>query len=72
MADITKEYTNGEITVLWKPTVCIHSAICFRGLPSVFHPKEKPWVKIEGAPSEEIKSQIDKCPSGALSYFSNS
>jgi uncharacterized Fe-S cluster protein YjdI len=70
--DITKHYTNGEVVIVWKPNVCIHSAICFRGLPSVFDPRVKPWIKPEGASSEEIMKQIDKCPSGALSYFKNS
>lgn len=69
--DITKKYSNEEITVVWKPKVCIHSAVCFRGLPGVFNPKIKPWVTIEGGSSEEIMAQIDKCPSGALSYYRN-
>ena len=69
--DITKKYTNEDITIVWKPKVCIHSAICFKGLPGVFNPKKKPWVTIEGGTSEEIMGQIDKCPSGALSYYKN-
>jgi uncharacterized Fe-S cluster protein YjdI len=28
-------------------------------------------VKIENASTEELKAQIDKCPSGALSYTLN-
>lgn len=69
--DITKEYTNGEVTVVWKPNTCIHSAICANGLPQVFNPKNKPWVNKDGASTQEIKDQIDKCPSGALSYYMN-
>jgi len=34
----TKEYTNGEITIVWKPDVCIHSGICVRTLPKVYKP----------------------------------
>lgn len=71
MSEIKKKYSNGEITIVWKPSVCIHSAICFRGLPAVFHPKEKPWIRMEGTPSEKIMNQIDKCPSKALSYYRN-
>jgi uncharacterized Fe-S cluster protein YjdI len=63
-----REYTNGEITVIWKPDVCEHSGNCVRGLPNVFKPGEKPWVQIEAASAEEIKRTIDTCPSGALSY----
>ena len=66
-----KEYTNGEVTVVWKPNVCIHSAICAKGLPGVFDPKARPWVNTEGATTEQITAQIDKCPSGALSYYFN-
>lgn len=62
-----KEYTNGEVTVLWEATKCIHSANCVRNLPEVFKPKEKPWVKIENSTSEKIISTVKKCPSGALS-----
>jgi len=40
--DITKTYTNGEITVVWKPNVCIHSTVCFKGLSGVFDPKVRP------------------------------
>ncbi len=69
--EITKTYTNGEITVVWKPGECIHSAVCFKGLGEVFDPKARPWVNINGANSEHIVAQIDKCPSGALSYFRN-
>jgi len=65
---ITKNYDNGEVTVVWQPHKCIHSAICFRGLPSVFDPQKRPWVNIQGANTDTIVAQIEKCPSGALSY----
>ena len=66
-----KKYTNNSITVVWKQELCIHSQNCFRGLPRVFNPKLRPWVNIEGAESERIVEQVEKCPSGALSYFYN-
>ena len=64
---IVKEYTNGDVTVVWKPEICIHSGICARGLPSVFKPREKPWIQMEGSTSEEIVNQVLKCPSKAIS-----
>ena len=70
MKDITKEYTNGEITIVWKPSICAHSTIC-TGLGDVFNPKARPWINAEGATTEQIAQQIDKCPSGALSYYYN-
>lgn len=68
---ITKHYSNGEVTVVWQPHMCIHSAICFKGLPHVFDPRKRPWVTPEHEKGEAIMVQIDKCPSGALSYFKN-
>ncbi|NNE97809.1 MAG: hypothetical protein HKN25_02180 [Pyrinomonadaceae bacterium] len=62
------EYSSDEITVIWKPDICIHSAECVKGLPHVFKPKDNPWVQIEKATPEEIREAIDRCPSGALSY----
>jgi uncharacterized Fe-S cluster protein YjdI len=69
--DITKTYTNDEITVVWKPAVCIHSKICWTQLGEVFNPRNRPWVTMGGADSQRIMEQVDQCPSGALSYFRN-
>lgn len=71
MKDITKKYSNGEVTIVWKPDMCIHSAICFRGLGEVFDPQKRPWVNPQGASTDQIVAQVKKCPSGALSYFMN-
>jgi len=66
--EISKEYTNGNLTVIWKPKLCIHAAECVNSLPKVYNPNEKPWIKAENATPEELMAQIKKCPSGALSY----
>lgn len=71
MKDITKKYTNGEVTIIWKPSQCIHSAICFKGLGQVFDPGRRPWITPEQATTQQIIEQIKKCPSGALSYYMN-
>ena len=63
---ITKKYSNGEIIVKWQPGLCIHSTSCVKGLPSVFDVNKKPWINIEGADSDSIIRQVNKCPSGAL------
>lgn len=73
--DITKNYSNGEVTIVWQPKMCIHSTICWKnatGLPEVFDPKKRPWIDPTGAPTSQIIEQVDKCPSGALSYYLNS
>jgi uncharacterized Fe-S cluster protein YjdI len=71
MDDITKKYSNGEVTIVWKPKECIHSGICFRGLNEVFDPRKRPWITPEHSTTEKIINQIKKCPSGALSYYLN-
>lgn len=63
----THEYPNGELTLLWKPKLCIHSAICVGTLPDVYDPKARPWIRPEYATSDELIAQTAKCPSGALS-----
>ena len=65
------EYTNGETTVVWEAEKCIHSAICVKGLPEVFKPSERPWVKIDAANTDSLVNQVKQCPSGALSYYMN-
>jgi uncharacterized Fe-S cluster protein YjdI len=67
MKDIVKRYSNGEVTVIWQPSLCRHTGICFRGLPQVFDPRRRPWVILEGADTDSIIKQVECCPSGALS-----
>ena len=67
MHPIRKTYTAGDVTVVWQPALCIHSRKCFHGLPQVFDPGQRPWVRTEGTPVEDIIEQVKRCPSGALS-----
>lgn len=66
-----KHYTNNDITIVWKPDVCIHSTLCWRGLIKVFDPRRRPWIDMDGADTEAIIAQVEKCPSGALSWHRN-
>jgi len=65
---IIKKYSKDELTILWEPKKCIHAAVCVKELPGVYDPNSKPWIKPENASVDQLKAQIDKCPSGALSY----
>ncbi len=74
ITDITKKYTNGEVTVVWKPACCIHSKNCWNdvtGMPHVFNPFKRPWIKIDADTTEEIINQVKQCPSGALTHYMN-
>ncbi|MGH2647740.1 MAG: (4Fe-4S)-binding protein [Ginsengibacter sp.] len=64
-------YSNDEITIVWKSELCQHSQRCFTQLPEVFNPKIKKWIDPNGATSEKIIEQVKKCPSGALSIIKN-
>lgn len=65
--DETREYSNGDLTVVWQAKKCMHSGICFAGLRQVFNPKRRPWVDLSQASTEQIRAQVKECPSGALS-----
>lgn len=67
--EIIKRYSNDDITIVWKPKTCIHSKKCWKELLQVFDPRNRPWINMEGATTERIKTQVDACPSGALSYI---
>ncbi len=66
-----REYTNGEVTVFWRPAKCIHATTCYKELISVFNPRNRPWVDMNGASTEEIVRVVKMCPTGALAYKYN-
>jgi len=71
MSEPEKDYTDGEVTVIWKPGVSIHSAKCVEGPSEVFNFNARPSINMEGSGSDRVIKQVDQCPSGALSYFRN-
>jgi len=69
--DRRDQYAGEKITVLFNGGACAHAAYCVNGLPEVFKTNINPWIDPDAVPVDRLVSQIEKCPSGALSYRIN-
>jgi CDGSH-type Zn-finger protein len=70
-ADKATRYEGRDITLINNPLLCSIAGYCHHELASVFNLKNDPWIDPAGDTLEHIKSLIEKCPSGALSYSIN-
>jgi uncharacterized Fe-S cluster protein YjdI len=71
METIPNVYSNNDITVTYKPCVCIHAEKCAKELSEVFRTSVIPWINLDGTETKRIIKQINRCPSGALTYLLN-
>ena len=69
--NLPKTYTNGTVTIVWKSALCQHSGNCVRNNPDVFRPGKQPWIVPDASTTEKIIETVNKCPSGALTFFMN-
>ncbi|WP_381791464.1 (4Fe-4S)-binding protein [Streptomyces niveus] len=63
-----KAYEGRSITVTFEAGRCLHAAECVNGLPEVFDPGERPWIRPDGAEAGHLAEVVRRCPSGALQY----
>ena len=66
--DRKDSYAGERITIHDNRGLCAHAGVCTKNLSSVFRMKQSPWIDADQAPVDEVKTVIDQCPSGALSY----
>jgi len=63
-----RAYAAPEITVFYDRSRCRHYAECVRGLPQVFDPARRPWIRADLADSDTVAEVVRRCPTGALHY----
>jgi uncharacterized Fe-S cluster protein YjdI len=65
---VARRYRTEHVEVTWAPQLCIHAGRCFGGLPEVFDPNARPWVRADAADPDEVEEVVKRCPSGALGF----
>lgn len=65
---VERAYHGEGFVVTWEPALCVHSERCFRSLPRVFRPWDRPWVHVGEASAERIAEVVATCPSAALKF----
>lgn len=63
-----KAYEGAGVTVYYDARRCLHFAECVRGLPQVFDPGARPWIRAWLAEAGEIADVVQRCPTGALHF----
>jgi uncharacterized Fe-S cluster protein YjdI len=66
--NVARTYATDRIEVRWEPRLCVHIGECFQGLPDVFDPWSRPWVRPGAAGPDEIAEVVMRCPTGALHF----
>jgi uncharacterized Fe-S cluster protein YjdI len=51
-----------EVTVYYDRSRCRHYAECVRGLPQVFDPARRPWIRAGLADAATMAEVVRRCP----------
>ena len=68
MKDKLHDFGAHAIQVTWSKTRCTHAAACVTGLPHVFQPGTRPWIKLDQAQADHVAQVVMRCPTGALHF----
>ncbi|MDB4951914.1 MAG: hypothetical protein JWM27_4563 [Gemmatimonadetes bacterium] len=63
-----REYRSDGIAVTFDARLCIHAERCVHGLPRVFDPAARPWIRPEMGDPDAVAQVVARCPTGALQY----
>ena len=63
-----KPVETDDLIIRFDSKTCIHARRCVLGLPGVFDPDARPWIKPGDTDPDRIVKVIEACPSGALTY----
>lgn len=61
-------YAGQEIEVTWDGRLCIHVGECVRAEGELFVSGRDPWCQPDLVGREQVRSVVERCPTGALSY----
>ena len=64
-------YEGDEVTVTWDQERYIHAQACVDGLPDVFDPERRPWIKPDQADPNAVEAVVPRCPTDALHLTRN-
>jgi uncharacterized Fe-S cluster protein YjdI len=63
-----RAYAAPKVTVFYDRGRCRHYAECVRGLPQVFDPTRRPWIRADLADAQAVAEVVRRCPTDALHY----